>query len=214
MMKSDAQRDRVLHVVIERTSLRRTLNVLNTYAQRAAKRVTIARTVQLLNVIHDAKHAAAQTIETLAASHALSTSAQNAKARWIQRGTIRTTAPRYKAQSVHSAKKLVMMKSDAQRDRVLHVVIGRTSLRRTLNVLNTYAQYAAKKVTITRIAPPVNKSMSATGHSARECPSNTVSICDAAHQQHSYPSYAQRQLSLPTLHQRQRYPRLQSRQVV
>ena len=60
-------------------------------------------------------------------------------------------------QSVHSAKKLVMMKSDAQRDRVLHVVIGRTSLRRTLNVLNTYAQYAAKKVTITRIAPPVNK---------------------------------------------------------
>ena len=61
-------------------------------------------------------------------------------------------------QSVHSAKKLVMMKSDAQRDRVLHVVIERTSLRRTLNVLNTYAQHAAKKVTITRISPPVNKS--------------------------------------------------------
>ncbi len=78
MMKSDAQRDRVLHVVIERTSLRRTLHVLNTYAQRAAKRVTIARTVQLLNAIHDAKHATAQTTETLAASHALSTSAQNA----------------------------------------------------------------------------------------------------------------------------------------
>ena len=111
-----------------------------------------------------------------------------------------------------------MTNSDAQRDRVLHVVIGRTSLRRTLNVLKTYAQHAAKKVTITRIAPPVNKSMSATGHSARECPSNTVSICnscgDAAHQQHSYPSYAQRQLSLPTFHQRQRYPRSQSRQVV
>ena len=111
-----------------------------------------------------------------------------------------------------------MMKSDAQRDRVLHVVIGRTSLRRTLNVLKTYAQHAAKKVTITRIAPPVNKSISATGHSARECPSKTVSICnscgDAAHQQHSYPSYAQRQLSLPTFHQRQRYPRSQSRQVV
>ena len=196
MMKSDAQHDRVLHVVIERTSLRCTLSVLNTYAQRAAKRVTIARTVQLLNAIHDAKHAAAQTTETLAASHALSTSAQNAKARWIQRGTIRTTAPRYKAQSVHSAKKSVMTNSDAQRDRVLHVVIGRTSLRRTLNVLKTYAQHAAKKVTITRIAPPVNKSMSATGHSARECPSKTVSICnscgDAAHQQHSYPSYAQR----------------------
>ena len=31
-MKSDAQRDRVLHVVIERTSLRRTLNVPNTCA--------------------------------------------------------------------------------------------------------------------------------------------------------------------------------------
>ena len=87
MTKSDAQRDRVLHVVIERTGLRRTLNVLNTYARRAAKRVTIARTVQLLNAIHDAKHATAQTTETLAASHALSTSAQNAKARWIQRGT-------------------------------------------------------------------------------------------------------------------------------
>jgi hypothetical protein len=50
MTKSDAQHDRVLHVVIERTSLRRTLNVPNTYVQRAAKRVTIARTVQLLNV--------------------------------------------------------------------------------------------------------------------------------------------------------------------
>ena len=52
MTKNDAQRDRVLHVVIERTSLRRTLNVLNTYAQRVARRVTIARTVQLLNVKH------------------------------------------------------------------------------------------------------------------------------------------------------------------
>ena len=48
------------------------------------------------NVIQiDAKHAAAQTIETLAASHALSTSVRNAKARWIQKGTIRTTVPRY-----------------------------------------------------------------------------------------------------------------------
>ena len=45
------------------------------------------------NAIHDAKHAAAQTIETLAASHALSTSVRNAKARWIQKGTISTTAP-------------------------------------------------------------------------------------------------------------------------
>ena len=95
MMKRDAQHDRVLHVEIERTSLRCTLSVPNTYAQRAAKRVTIARTVQLLNVIHDAKHAAAQTIETLAASHALSTSVRNAKARWIQKGTIRTTARKY-----------------------------------------------------------------------------------------------------------------------
>ena len=94
-MKSDAQHDRVLHVVIERTSLRRTLSVPNTYAQRAAKRVTMARTVQLLNPIHDAKHAAAQTTETLAASHALSTSARNAKARWIRKGTIGTTALRY-----------------------------------------------------------------------------------------------------------------------
>ena len=51
-MKNDAQRDRVLHVVIERTSLRRTLNVPNTYAQRAARRVTIAPTVQLADVQH------------------------------------------------------------------------------------------------------------------------------------------------------------------
>ena len=41
----------------------------------------------------DAKHAAFQTIETLAASNALSTSVRNAKARWIQKGTISTTAP-------------------------------------------------------------------------------------------------------------------------
>ena len=33
------------------------------------------------NAIHDAKHAAVQTIETLAASHALSISVRNAKAR-------------------------------------------------------------------------------------------------------------------------------------
>ena len=52
MMKNGAQPSRVLHVVIGRTSLRRTLNVLKTYAQRAAKRVTIAQIVQLLNVKH------------------------------------------------------------------------------------------------------------------------------------------------------------------
>ena len=54
MTKSDAQRDRVLHVAIERTNLRRTLpvNVPNTYAQRAAKRVTIARTAHLASVNH------------------------------------------------------------------------------------------------------------------------------------------------------------------
>jgi hypothetical protein len=38
---------------------------------------------------HDAKHAAAQTTEMLAASHALSTSARNANARWVQKGTTR-----------------------------------------------------------------------------------------------------------------------------
>ncbi len=47
------------------------------------------------NVIHDANHAAVQTIETLATSHALSTSARNAKERWIQKGTIRITAQKY-----------------------------------------------------------------------------------------------------------------------
>ena len=40
------------------------------------------------NVIHDAKHAAAQTIETLAASHALSTSVRNAKARRIRSAVV------------------------------------------------------------------------------------------------------------------------------
>ncbi len=64
LIKSGAQRDRVLHVIIERTSpsLRRTLSVLNTYAQRAAKRVTIARTVQLLNVKHAVFGGACRTI--------------------------------------------------------------------------------------------------------------------------------------------------------
>ena len=52
MMKRDAQRGRVLHAVVERTGFRRTLNVLNTCAQRAAKKVTIARIVRLLNVKH------------------------------------------------------------------------------------------------------------------------------------------------------------------
>ena len=47
------------------------------------------------NVILDARHAAAPITDTLAASHALSTSVRKAKARWIQKGTIRTTAPRY-----------------------------------------------------------------------------------------------------------------------
>ena len=36
-----------------------------------------------------------QTIETLAASHALGTSVRNAKARWIQKGTIRIIAHKY-----------------------------------------------------------------------------------------------------------------------
>ena len=65
MMKSDAQPSRVLHVVIERTSLRRTLNVLNTYAQRAARRVTIARTAQLLNVKHAVSLGTFRTIARL-----------------------------------------------------------------------------------------------------------------------------------------------------
>ena len=34
-----------------------------------------------------------------------------------------------------------------------------------------------RKRSITRIAQPVNKSISATGHSARECPSKTVNTC-------------------------------------
>ena len=47
------------------------------------------------NVIHDAKHAAVPITKMRGASNALSTSVRNAKARWIQKGTIRTTAPRY-----------------------------------------------------------------------------------------------------------------------
>ena len=66
MMKSDAQPSRVLHVVIERTSLRCTLNhVPNTYAQRAARRATIARTVQLLNVKHAVSLGTFRTIARL-----------------------------------------------------------------------------------------------------------------------------------------------------
>ena len=47
------------------------------------------------NVIHDAKYAAVPITKMRGASNALSTSVRNAKARWIQKGTIRTTAPRY-----------------------------------------------------------------------------------------------------------------------
>ena len=50
--------------------------------------------IRRANVIHDAKHAAAPITETLEASSALSISVRNAKARWIPKGTIRTTAPR------------------------------------------------------------------------------------------------------------------------
>ena len=65
MMKRDAQHDRVLHVVIERTSLRCTLSVPNTCAQRAAKRVTIAQIVQLLNVKHAVSLGTFRTIARL-----------------------------------------------------------------------------------------------------------------------------------------------------
>ncbi len=51
-----------------------------------------------------AKHAAAQSTETLGASNALSTSARNAQPRCVQKGTIGTTAPRRLTQFAHSAR--------------------------------------------------------------------------------------------------------------
>ena len=44
---------------------------------------------------HDVKHAVAQITKMLGASNVLSTSVRNAKARWIQKGTIRTIARKY-----------------------------------------------------------------------------------------------------------------------
>ena len=105
---------------------------------------------------HDAKHAAAQTTEALGASTALSTSVRNAKARWVQKGTIRTTAPRFLTQFARSAEKLVTMKSDVQRGRVLHAVVEHIGFLRTLNAPNTYARRATRKATIAQIARTIN----------------------------------------------------------
>ncbi len=104
---------------------------------------------------HDAKHAAVQSTETLGALHALSTSTGNAKARWVQRGTMRTIAPRRDIICTHSAKKLGTMRSDAQRGRVLHAVVKRTGLRRTFSVLNTYCTACNEK-----------------GHNSTNCPNS------------------------------------------
>ena len=49
-MKSDAQRGRVLHAVVERTGFRRTLIVPNTYARRATRKATIAQIARTINV--------------------------------------------------------------------------------------------------------------------------------------------------------------------
>jgi len=83
---------------------------LSTYAIRSPKKrrcstidlatkcANVARNMATTRQIvrnHDARHAAALITETLEASNALSTSVRNAKARWIQKGTIRTTARRY-----------------------------------------------------------------------------------------------------------------------
>ncbi len=48
-MKSDAQRGRVLHAVVERTGFLRTLNVPNTYALRAIRKATIAQTARTIS---------------------------------------------------------------------------------------------------------------------------------------------------------------------
>jgi hypothetical protein len=100
---------------------------------------------------HDAKHAVAQTTETLEASTALSTSVRNAKARSVQKGTIRTTAPRFETQFARTAEKLVTLKSDAQRGRVLHAVVERTGFQRTLSVPS-----AMRKATIARTAQTID----------------------------------------------------------
>ena len=49
-MKSDAQRGRVLHAVVEHTGFRRILIVPNTYARRATRKATIAQIARTINV--------------------------------------------------------------------------------------------------------------------------------------------------------------------
>ncbi len=49
-MRSDVQRGRVLHVVVERTDFQRTLIALNTYARRATRKATIAQIARTINV--------------------------------------------------------------------------------------------------------------------------------------------------------------------
>ena len=69
---------------------------------------------------------------------------QRREARWVQKGTIGTTAPRRCEHFAHSAKKLVTMRSDAQLGRVLHTVAERTGFRSTLSVLNACTAFYEK----------------------------------------------------------------------
>jgi hypothetical protein len=48
-MKSDAQRGRVLHAVVEHTGFRRILIVPNTYARRATRKATIAQIARTIS---------------------------------------------------------------------------------------------------------------------------------------------------------------------
>ncbi len=64
-MKSDAQRGRVLHAVVERTGFRRILSALNTYARHATRKATIAQIARTINVIRAVFLGTYQTIARL-----------------------------------------------------------------------------------------------------------------------------------------------------
>ena len=91
-----------------------------------------------------AKHAAAQSTETLGASNALS-KCTKCKAAMGPKGHNRNDCPETLDTICTLCEGLGTTRSDAQRSRVLHAVVERTDFGRTLSVLNTYCTARGEK---------------------------------------------------------------------
>ena len=129
----------------------------------ATKCANVARSTGTTKVAvqnHDAKRAAAQRTKTRKASSALNTSARNAKARSIRKGTIETIAPYRSPLFARSARKPDTKKIDAQRDRVQHVAFERTDYRHITRVLSNLCTTCNEK-----------------GHNRSNCPTTQCDTC-------------------------------------